>query len=69
MFFTQILFDADGTVSARSTTDYESADAAEQAFHVAIASAMSKPEYSKIIAIVFDGEGVIKHRRVWERTA
>lgn len=68
-FFTQILFDANGAVSAKGTTDYVTADAAEQAFHTAIASAISKPEYGKVIAIVFDADGVIKHRRVWERVA
>lgn len=68
MFFTQILFDVEGNVAAKGTTDYPTADAAEQAFHTAVASAISKPEYAKIIAIVFDADGVIKHRRVWERT-
>lgn len=68
MFFTQILFDAEGNVVGKGTTDYASADAAEQAFHTAVASAISKADTAKIIAIVFDGDGVIKHRRVWERS-
>lgn len=68
-FFTQILFGADNEVVGKGTTEYATADAAEQAFHTAIASAISKAEHSKIIAIVFDNEGVIKHRRVWERVA
>ena len=68
MFFTQILFDASGAVVGKGTTDYPTADAAEQAFHTAVASAIAKTEYDKIIAIVFDADGVIKHRRVWERT-
>lgn len=67
-FFTQILFDADGNVSGKGTTDYATSDAAEQAFHTAIASAISKQEVGKIVAIVFDGDGVIKHRRVWVRS-
>lgn len=67
MFFTQILFNAAGEVAGKGTTDYPTADAAEQAFHIAVASAISKEETHKIIAIVFDAEGVIKHRRVWER--
>lgn len=66
-FFTQILFDTNGNVSGKGTTDYSSADAAEQAFHTAIASAISKPETGKIVAMVFDAEGVLKHRRVWVR--
>ena len=66
-FFTQILFNANGDVVGKGTTDYSTQDAAEQAFHTAIASAISKAEHSKIIAIVFDADGVIKHRRVWER--
>lgn len=66
-FFTQILFGNDGNVSGKGTTDYANADAAEQAFHTAIASAISKQEVVKIVAIVFDSDGVIKHRRVWVR--
>lgn len=67
-FFTQILFDADLYVTGKGTTDYATADEAEQAFHTAIASAISKEETGKIVAIVFDGDGVIKHRRVWKRS-
>lgn len=67
-FFTQILFDNDNNVSGKGTSDYSNADAAEQAFHTAIASAISKPETGKIVAMVFDSEGVIKHRRVWVRS-
>lgn len=66
-FFTQILFDNNGNVSGKGTTDYATEDAAEQAFHTAVASAISKPEIGKVIAIVFDSDGVIKHRRVWVR--
>lgn len=66
-FFTQILFDNDGNVSGKGTTDYTGADAAEQAYHTAIASAIGKPETGKIVAMVFDAEGVIKHRRIWVR--
>ena len=67
MFFTQILFDASGSIVGKGTTDYPTADAAEQAFHTAVASAISKDDIHKIIAIVFDADGVIKHRRAWER--
>lgn len=66
-FFTQILFDGNGNVSGKGTTDYTTLDSAEQAFHTAIASAISKPEISKIIAMVFDADGVVKFRRVWVR--
>lgn len=67
MFFTQITFDTEGNVTGRGTTAYSDADAAEQAFHTAIASAISREEVHKIIALVFDNDGIIKHRRVWER--
>lgn len=66
-FFTQILFGNDGKVSGKGTTDYIHLDNAEQAFHIAVASAIDKPEVSKIIALVFDEEGIIKFRRVWRR--
>lgn len=65
-FFTQILFKADGTVD-RSTSDYASLELAEQAFHVAMASAIGKAEYNKAIMFVFDNDGVIKFKRVWAR--
>lgn len=66
-FFTQVLFKADGGFD-RSTSNYESLDLAEQAFHVAMASAISKPEYNKAIMFVFDDNGIIKFKRVWVRT-
>lgn len=64
--FTQILFKKDGGID-KSTTDYASIDLAEQAFHVAMASAIGKAEYNKAIMFVFDGEGTIKFKRVWVR--
>ena len=66
-FFVQILFGLDGAVTGKGTTDYADINAAEQAYHTAIASAIGKPEVGKIIAIVLGSDGVIKHRRVWER--
>lgn len=66
-FFTQILFKQDGTVD-RSTSDYASLDLAEQAFHVAMASAIGKADYIKSIMFVFDSEGTIKFKRVWVRS-
>lgn len=71
-FFTQVLFKTDGTFD-RSTSSYESQDSvvakdlAEKAFHVAMSSAISKAEYNKAIMFVFDEEGTIKFKRVWER--
>lgn len=67
-FFTQVLISTDGTMGGRSTGDYASLDLAEQAFHQAIVSAISKSEYKKAIMFVYDEDGVIKFRRVWERT-
>ena len=66
-FFVQILFGLDGAVTGKGTTDYADINAAEQAYHTAIASAIGKPEVGKIIAMVFDANGTIRHRRVWER--
>lgn len=68
-FFTQILFDTEGKVLGKGTTDYASMDLAEQAYHTAIASAIAKEQNGKIIALVFDEDGVIRHRRVWVRQA
>lgn len=67
VLFTQVLFDSNGKKAASGTTDYESLDSAEQAFHTAMASAISKQEYSKAIMFVFDGNGEIKFRRMWKR--
>lgn len=66
-FLTVIYFDNDRAVSGRSTTAYETMDQAEIQYHTALASAMSKEDYSKIIALVFDEEARIVFRRVWER--
>lgn len=66
-FFTQILFDNTGNVLGKGTTDYPHINDAEQAFHTAIASAISRAEVGKIIAIVFDEDGVVKFRRVFTR--
>lgn len=66
-FFVQILFDTDGVVSGKGTVDFADINNAEQAYHTAIASAIGKPDVGKIIAMVFDANGTIKHRRVWER--
>lgn len=56
----------DGTID-KSTSGYNSMDEAEIAFHVALASAMQKNVYTKVIAKVFDLDGVDKFRRVWAR--
>lgn len=64
-FMTQILFDVNGNVVGKGTTDYPDIDAAEESFHTAVASAISKPEICKIIALVFDSDGIIKHKRIW----
>ena len=67
-FFVQALFPEDGEV-VKGTTNYRTMDEAEQAFHTAIASAISKPEYKKAIAMVFDDTGLVKLHRVWTRSA
>jgi len=66
-FFTQVLIKTDGTMGGRSTSDYTSIDAAEQAFHNAMVSAISKQEYKKAIMFVYDEDGVIKFKRIWTR--
>ena len=67
VLFTQVLFDTNGNKVASGTTDYATLDSAEQAFHTAMASAISKQEYGKAIMFVFDSNGEIKFRRVWKR--
>lgn len=64
-FLTVVYLKADGTVD-RSTNAYDTLDSAEVQYHVALASAMQK-DYAKVIAMVFDLDGVVKFRRVWER--
>lgn len=66
-FFVQVLFPEEGEV-AKGTTNYRTLDEAEQAFHTAIASAISKPEYHKAIGIVFGDDGIVRMHRVWERS-
>lgn len=66
VFMTVVYVKTDGTID-RSTTGYDNMDAAEVAYHVALASAMQKEMYAKVIAKVFDLEGVDKFRRVWTR--
>lgn len=65
-FMAIVYVKTDGTID-RSTNGYSTMDDAEIAYHVALASAMQKPEYAKVIAKVFDLDGVDKFRRVWER--
>lgn len=64
-FLTVVYLKADGTVD-KSTNAYDTLDLAEVQYHVALASAMQK-DYAKVIAMVFDLDGVVKFRRVWER--
>lgn len=65
-FMTVVYVKADGTID-RSTSGYNTMDEAEVAFHTALASAMQKADYTKIIAKVFDLDGVDKFRRIWAR--
>lgn len=67
-FFVQVLFHEDGDV-VKGTTNYRTMDEAEQAFHTAIASAISKPEYHKAICIIFGESGIVLMHRVWTRSA
>ena len=66
-FLTMIYFGENGQVVGKSTNDYKTLDEAEIQYHVALASAMQKKEYIKAIALMFDDEGLIQFRRVWER--
>lgn len=63
-FLTVVFLKADGTVD-KSTNAYDTLDMAEIQYHVALASAMTK-DYVKVIAMVFDMDGIVKFRRVWE---
>lgn len=67
-FMTCVYFGLEGEVKAKSTNAYTSIDEAEQQFHTAMASAISKTDtYNGMIAMVFDEEGTIKFRRIWKR--
>ena len=66
-FFVNVLFDMDGIESGKGTTAYPTMDTAEQAFHTAISSAISKTGVSKIIAMIFDQYGTVQMKRVWQR--
>lgn len=63
--FMQVL--TKGETYDKSTTIYDSATEAEIAYHTAIASAMNKPEYGGIIAMLINANGEVIMRRVWER--
>lgn len=64
--FMQVLTKTDGSVD-KSTTVYDSIVSAEIAYHTALSSAMNKPEYKGIIAMLINGKGEVVMRRVWER--
>lgn len=66
-FLTVIYIGLDGQVIGKGTTDFRNHLEAEIQWHIALSSAMSKEEYSKVIAIVFDEDGQLLFRRVWER--
>lgn len=63
--FVQVLF-KDGSHD-KSTTVYESATEAEIAYHTALASAMNKQGYIRIIAMLVNENGEVIMRRVWTR--
>lgn len=64
---TVVYFDEAGQVVGKSTNTYDTMDAAEIQFHVALASAMQKTEYSKVIALIINDLGEVKMRRVWTK--
>lgn len=64
--FMQVLIKADGTYD-RSTTVYDTMNEAEIAYHNALASAMGKPDYKKVIAMLINNNGEVVMRRVWAR--
>lgn len=64
--FVQILTKQDGTFD-KGTTICDTMNEAEIQYHTAIASAMNKPEYKGIIAMLINGKGEVIMRRVWER--
>lgn len=66
-FFTQILIKTDGIIGGRGTSDYANIDLAEQAFHNAMVSAISKEDIKKAIMFVYDENGVMKFKRIWTR--
>ena len=64
-FLTVVYIKEDETVD-KSTNVYDTLDLAEIQYHVALASAMQK-DYVKVIAMVFDSNGIVRFTRVWEK--
>lgn len=65
-FTTLVYMKEDGTYD-RSTSMYDGFDEAEKGFHQAIVTGISKPEYKKAIVFMYDSDGNMKFKRVWER--
>ena len=58
-------FDKELKPVSKGTSQYDTIDDAEQAFHNSLASGISKGTYGKMICIVFDSDGTTKFKRVW----
>ena len=65
-FVTLIYMKQDGTYD-RSTAMYDSFDDAEFGFHQAFTTAIPKQEYKKAIVFMYNDDGDMKFKRVWER--
>lgn len=62
-FLVQMKFKTDGTVD-KGTSAYETKDGAVEQFHIAIASAMQKPDTDKFTAVILDENGEVEKREV-----
>lgn len=67
-FLVQMKFKKDATVD-KGTSSYETQDEAVVQFHIAIASAMQKPDTDKFTAVILDENGKIEKREVWTAPA
>lgn len=63
-FLVQMKFKNDGTVD-KGTSTYDTKDDTVVQFHIAIASAMQKPDTDKFTAVILDENGKIEKREVW----
>lgn len=65
-FVTLVYMKQDGTFD-RSTAMYDTFDEAELGFHQAFVTVIPKQEYKKAIVMMYDDDGSMKFKRVWER--
>lgn len=65
-FVTLVYLKEDGSYD-RSTALYDDFDSAEAGYHQALVAGINKPEYKKAIVFLYNSDGEMKFKRVWER--